>query len=361
MPIPRASMGFVGSVTFANIALVSPAPAFSGNVTVRATSADIRAAQEITRPNVVDGRMDMSLYQLGARTVEGSIAFPLVHEGSGVNSGRTCGTSVNHGQLFWALASQRDQFGRLQYGSMQVRIRYTDDTAFIYPNCLIDSVTMNVVQEGTVDMNMKVIGGANSSDNVREVASDIGEDLDFLAPARVVTWNDFAIRLYGDESVNVPGDYIRQFEVTLNNNAKRFYTLNNRLAPQDIAAGKREIQGRLVLMGRHPNLSELAYNNQKRFTSNSKIAFGYKLGANGTPVFATVLNGVIFQIEEIAITNDLVETTIPFMAHADCDANYEATEIGAARSLPSNTPTPGTFGGPTAPGFPQFRIVTDVL
>lgn len=358
MPIPRASMGFVGSVTFANVSLVSPAPAFSGSVTVRATSADVKAAQEITMPNVVDGRLDKTLYQLGPRTVEGSIAFPLVHEGSLVNSGRTCGTTVNHGQLFWALASQRDQFGRLQYGNMSLQIRYTDDTAFVYPNCLVNTFDMTVVQEGTVDIGMSVIGGANSSDNVRENASDIGENLDYLSPARVVTWNDFAIKIWGDEEVVVSGDYIRQFKVTLNNNAQRFYTLNSRLAPQDIAAGKREITGSLTIMGRHPNLSELAYNNQRRFSSNSKIGFGYRLGAAGTPVFATVLNGVIFNIEEIAITNELVETVVPFRALGDCDASYEAIEIGAAIALPATLPSPGTFGGPTSPGFPQFRIDT---
>lgn len=356
MPVPRASMGFVGSVTFANIALVSPATPFNGNVTVRATSADIRANQEITFPNVVDGRIDRSVYQLGARTVQGNISFPLLHEGSTVTSGKTCGTTINHGALFWALVSQRDQFGRLQYDSMQVRIRYTDDTAFVYPNCLINSMTMKVQQEGPVDMSMDVMGGANSTDNVRENASDIGSDLDYLAPARVVTWNDFVIKLFGDSGVVVPGDYIRNFEVTINNNAERFYTMNNRLAPQDIAAKKREINGKLVLMGRHPNLSELAYNNQQRFTSEAKIAFGYRLGSAGTPVFATVLNGVIFQIEEIAITNDLVETSIPFHAMGDCEAGYEATEIGGSYTIGSSLPAAGAYGGPTAPRFPQFRI-----
>lgn len=356
MPVPRASMGYVGSVTFANIALISPAPSFNGNVTVRATAADIKAAQEITFPNVVDGRMDRSVYQLGARTVQGNVSFPLIHEGSAVTSGRDCGTTVNHGSLFWSLASQRDQFGRLQYDSMQVRIRYSDDTAFIYPNCLINSMTMSVQQEGNVEMSMEVMGGANSSDNVRENASDIGADLDYLSPARVVTWNDFVVRLFGDDGVIVSGDYIRNFEVSLNNNAERYYTLNNRLAPQDIAAKKREIQGRVVLMGRHPNLSELAYNNQTRFTSQAKIAFGYRLGSSGNPIFSTVLNGVVFQIEEIAITNELIETTVPFYALGDCDAGYEATEIGGAYSIGSTLPAAGAFGGPTSPRFPLFRV-----
>jgi len=348
-------MGFVGSVTFGNLIVNTGQTSFNGDVTVRATSADIKASQEISFPDVVDGRLDRTIYQLGPRIVEGNVAFPLVHEGSTVLSGKDCGTTVNHGQLFWALATQRDQFGRLINDSMEVRIRYTDDTAFIYPAGLINNLTLSVVQEGTVDMSIDVLAGANSSDNVR-IPWTGGGDLDFLAPARIVTWNDFAIRIYGDEQTDISGEWIRSFEASVNNNAERFYTLNNRLAPQDIAAKKRTIEGKVVMMGRNKNLSELAYNNQQRFTSNSKIAFGYKLGAAGTPVFATVVNGVIFKIEEIAITNELVETTIPWYALADCECGYEATEIGKSGvDLPTTSPACGTFGGQTSALFPNFR------
>jgi len=348
-------MGFVGSVTLGNLVFNGGGASFAGDVTVRATSADIRADQEISYPDVVDGRIDRTLYQLGARIVEGNISFPLVHEGSSVVQPKNCGTSINHGQLFWGLASQRDQFGRLQNDSMRVRIRYTDDTAFIYPNCLVNTLSMSVVQEGPVEMSMDLIGGANSTDDVR-IPDDTTSERDFLAPARVVTWNDFAIRIWADDAVNISGDWIRNFEVSLNNNADRFYTLNNRLAPQDIAARKRTIEGRLVFMGRNKNISELAYGNQTRFTSSSKIGFGYRLGANGAPVFATVLNGAIFRIEEIAITNDLVETNVNFTALGDCECNYEAAEIGkSGTSLPDTTPSCGTFGGATSPAFPEFR------
>ena len=105
---------------------------------------------------------------------------------------------------------------------------------------------------------------------------------------------------------------------------------------------------------RHP--LERNHNSHTTFSSGSKIAFGYRLGANGTPIFATVLNGVIFRIEEIAITNDLVETVVPFYALGDCEAGYEATEIGGAYSIGSSLPSAGAFGGPTSPRFPQFRI-----
>lgn len=355
MPAVRASQGFVGSVQFTNIVINSAGFDFAGDVVVRATAADIRAKQEINYPDVVDGRIDRTVYQLGPRVVDGTVSFPLVHEGANVVQPKDCGTSLNHGQIFWALTTQRDQFGRLQNDSMQVRIRYTDDTAFIYPNCLIDSLGMSVANEGMVEMNLSVIGGANSTDDVR-IPDDTTADLDMLSPARVVTWNDFTIRLYADDTTDISGDWIRQFDVTVNNNADRFYTLNNRLAPQDIAARKRTIDGRIVLMGRNKNLSELAYNNQSRFTSTAKIGLGYRLGSNGTPVFATVLAGVVFQIEEIGITNDLVETTVPFTALADCECGYEATEIGAPDvALPDSVPSCGAFGGQTSPAFPDFR------
>ena len=362
MPIPRASMGFVGSVTLGNVAVSLGGPtsinglnSFNGNVTVRATSANVRASQDISHPDVVDGRMDRTVYQLGARIVEGTIDFPLIHEGSNV-SFKDCGTTINFGQLLWALAAQRDQFGRLVNDSMDVRIRYTDDTAFSYPSSLINTLSFNVQAEQEVSMSMGIIGGANATDDVRIPLTDTGRDIDFLSPARIVTWNDFILKLYGDENVIISGDWIRNFQVTINNNAERYYTLNNRLAPQDITAKKRVIEGSVQLMGRNRNLSELAYNNQSRFTSSAKIAFGYSIGATGTPVFTSALNGVVFEIEEIGITNDLVETNVAFYAHGDCETNFEAAEIGdSGVGLPNGLPAAGDFGGPTSPFFPNFR------
>ena len=47
-----------------------------------AASADIKASQDITHPEVIDGRIDTTLYQIGPLIVGGNIAFPLVHEGA---------------------------------------------------------------------------------------------------------------------------------------------------------------------------------------------------------------------------------------------------------------------------------------
>lgn len=353
MPALRASLGYVGSVTFGDTLF--------GDVTVRATSCDVRASQEITYPDVVDGRIDRTVYQLGPRLVGGTVAFPLLHEGVVASSLLPCGQTTPLGELFWKMSSQRDQFGRLQNDRMTLRVRYTDDTAFQYPACLVNSLTISVTQGDVVTLNVDIMGGANSSDNVR-ISDPFSPNLNFASPIRSVTWNDFVIALYGDSFIDslgnsesqftVVGDQIRSFEVTINNNAERFFSLNNRLAPQDITAKKREISGRIVLMGRNSQISELAYTNQSRFTTTAGIGFGYTLGSNSTPYWVTGLHGVVFQIEEIAITNQLVETTVPFTALADCQANYEATQIGRKGALVK--PSGSNYGGPTAPGFPNF-------
>lgn len=350
MPALRASLGYVGAVAFETGAF--------GKVFARATSCDVRTSQDITYPDVIDGRVDRTVYQLGPRIVQGNVAFPLIHEGAAVQSGRDCGQTANFGNIFWRLASERDPYGRLVNDSMNLHVRYTDNTAFTYPSCLINQLTISVVQSEPVNFSVDVLAGANSTDDVRRPADPtVFQNPNFLSPARIVTWNDFKIRIFGDnQSFNVLGDEIRSFECTLNNDAERYFTLNSKLAPQDITARKRKIEGNFRLMGRNVALSELAYTNDTRFTSTAAIAFGYKLGpSNAAPYWSTALMGVIFQIEEIALSNDIVETTVNYAALGDCDNNYEAIQLGTSPGTPTETYPSGTnYGGPTAPGFPGF-------
>lgn len=355
MPLPQAKMGYVGSVTFLGTT--------GGNIRVRATSADVRASQEITYPDVVDGKIDRTLYQLGPRIVEGNVSFPLVHEGGSIllPQGKSCNQTTGKaiGATFWEMGVVRDPFGRL-INEFDTQIRYTDDTGYVFPSCIVNTLTMSVTQSDVVNVSMDLIGGASGDDNVRRDLGQNEVNPNILSPARVVTWNDFLLRIFGEsgELEAVRGDYVRNFEVTVNNNAERFFTLNNRLAPQDITAKKREVSGSIVLMGRVPGLSELAYNNQQRFTSTSSIHFGYSLGGGGAVAFATALHGVIFEMEEIAITNELVETTVNYGAMGDCDNGFETMEIGNTSAL-AETPSEALasnqrYGGRASVGFPNW-------
>jgi len=347
MAIPYAQMGFVGSVRFSGGSI-------GQEIFVRAKSCDIRAKQEISYPDVVDGRIDRTLYQIGPRTVDGNCDFPLVHEGIVNGTQKNCGEGTatcetNLANRLWNIAAKRDQVGRL-VNQFNIDVRYTDNTAYRYPNCIINTMKINVTQSAEVNMSFGVIGGSNSTDNVREIISEDRAPV-FMSPARIVTWNDFRINVFvREESITLPGAYIRSFDVTLNNNADRFYTLNGKLAPQDITAKKRAIEGSLSLMGfANKQFYDFIYNNQNRFTSQTKIQFGYTLGSGSVPYWATALWGVIFQIEEVAISNELIETRVPFVALGDCENDYEAIELGTCNVSVDNSNA--TFGGPTAPGY----------
>jgi len=349
MPIPTASMGFMGSVRFNGGTI-------GQEILVRALSCDIRAKQDIDYPDVVDSRIDNTLYQIKPRIVEGNCELPLVHEGIATGTSKACNPANNLAKRLWEIAAKRDQTGRL-VNQFNVDVRYTDNTAYRYPNCIINSMKVSITQSDFVKINFNVMGGANVTDSVRE-ALTTDRDPTFLAPARIVTWNDFRINVFIQEAgITLPGSYIRSFDVELNNNADRFYTLNGKLVPQDITARKRTISGNLALMGfSAKQFHDFIYNNQSRYTSQSKIAFGYTLGSATIPYWATALWGVIFQIEEVQIGNDIIETRIPFRALGDCENDYEAISLGADNQSVDTAPTNGSFGGPTAPTY--FRPLT---
>jgi hypothetical protein len=73
-PSIPAQMGFVGSVVLDNI---NPTPATSTReFLLRVTSCNISAKQEIRPEEVIDGRMDRTLYSIMPRTVDGDWRLP---------------------------------------------------------------------------------------------------------------------------------------------------------------------------------------------------------------------------------------------------------------------------------------------
>ncbi len=299
---PPAYMGFVGYVRF-------KFP--SGAVLIRATSADVKLLQEITKPDTIDSRPDRSTYQLGPRIVEGSVEYPAIMERSGGNDDPTA-------RLYKACTkrisdtSNKDYYGQLFDKNLDIDIKYTSQFAeFSYVGCLINTFRFSVAQSDQVKINCAVIG----RDRVFQDLPVIGKNTTgFPRNARVVTWNDAIVKVNGARGApSFDGQYVRSFEVTYNNNADRYYTLNGTLAPQDIAVKKRDIDGRLVLLGRHDKLGEHARSNEDRCFEETTIQYGYKLNRDQcASTFLVTLPNIVFRIEEMALTNDLFETTVQF-------------------------------------------------
>ena len=295
MPIspPWASLGFVGYVIFEG------AGSSGSPIHVRATSCDLKLTQTVEKPDVVDSKYDKTVYQLGPKEVGGSVAFPAVHEDTE--------TSI---QAMWRRAVRRDANGRLS--DMNVVVKYADYNAiFRYGGCIVDTFEFNVAQGDVVNVTTGIIG-IN-----REAAADRVIEYGFRN-SRIVTWNDATVQIGNTAGIlddDIPSSHIREFTATLNNNSDRFYTLNGRLEPQDVAATKRDIDGSVVVMGRHPSLGNLAITNETRCTERSFIRFGYSL-QTGECVgsWFIKLPGCVFEVEEIALTNELFETTINWHA-----------------------------------------------
>ena len=287
------ALGFIGYVEFQMT---------GGSQRVRATSADIKATQAVDSENVVDGKIDRTTYRLGPIEVGGSISFPAVYEdGSTVTS------------ALWRYCLQRGNDGSLN-PITAINVKYADSGAYSYTNNIVDTFEFSVAQSDVVTINIGIIGRARSSfitATQQQVANFYT-----LRNTRVVTWNDATVAFTG---VGLQSNEIRTFSASVNNNSQRFYTLNGQLFPQDVAPTKRDITGSLSIMGRNQQLAQYAFDNQTRCTEPNTLRFGYTVGqgaqvsgtgCNGS--FLVELPGIVYQIEEIAITNELLETTVAY-------------------------------------------------
>ena len=324
---PPAFMGYVGFVKLkAGEIQADPGSTPTGalnyqDYTFRALSADINVKQEITKPDLIDSRYDRTAYQLGPKIIDGSINFPVVYE---VNSGNT----KTLFEIMYRLAVTRKGDGLLSDFELDVKYATTPNdlntSGFTYKNCIINSFNFSVAQSDIVQCTVELIGrervekGFIASDDPANLVCNSGADGGF-GTTRIVTWNDARVELYtgslsGDAVIG--GQYIRTFDLTIANDAERYYTLNGALFPQAIAPRKRDITGTIVLMGRHNQLGAAAFENQKHCNTDAEINFGYVTPNTGlecsSTTFDTVLPNVIYEIETMALTNDIFESTVAY-------------------------------------------------
>jgi hypothetical protein len=351
---PHAYPGFTGQVM---VQLNEPA---SKPFRLRANSVGLQAKQDINFPALIDGTSDKTAYSLGGKEIEGDLAFPLIHEGASLlpsgSPKSDCSTIDNSfAATLWRWATQRSANGRLALNG-NILVVYPDNSRFEYPGCVVNTMALRVQQGNPIEVTAGFVGldrtfGGDLNGGFQSEAPE------YLSPARIITWNDFRLGMYSTFGDRLPdsggevidGDGIRNFNVNINNNVERFYTLNGQLAPQDITAKKREITGDVTVLGRSKYLNTIGEANDQHFTSYENIAFGYAVGANDI-YWATVLHGVIFNIEEMTVNADNVfETSVNYTATGDCSYGYEATQIG--KSLGSSTldfsEGEDAYGGPT--------------
>jgi len=356
-----AHMGWVGSAALNFKKDIGNLSAGS-RVTMRVTGADIRLSQEINSSDVIDGRIDKTAYWLGPKIVEGTLNFPIVADnatGGCIDPADVQTSAANLLNAIWIWGTTRDGYGRMCYWNTDIDVRYANHAAFKYLDSIINELNFSVTQSDFATMDLGIIARRREEFNepLTEPASAT-----FLSPARVLTWNDFSFTGVGAcDTTNLlfRSNQVRDFKMTIDNNAERYFTCNGTLYPVDINVGKRDISGSITLLGYNHLLRKRAEGNDSRFTSKDTIRIAAYIGddrsTTGTSrdwtgdawvaptgsIFAKALTGVIFQIEEVSMTNEVLETTVNWLAFGADDNNdtdnnnYEAIIPGTSCDYPS--------------------------
>ncbi|MEQ9716110.1 MAG: phage tail tube protein [Candidatus Asgardarchaeum sp.] len=331
---PPAYMGFVGFVRVLGGIIQGNSDGISaiqhGNYLIRATTADINLTQEITKPDVVDSRYDRTVYQLGPKLVDGTVAFPAVYE-------VPTGEDYTLFEILYRYAVTRTNAGVLSPFDIDVKYAASNslphnESEFRYTGCIVNTWQFAVSQSDVVTCSVDVIGvnretigamdaPARSADSDGSDACEGSSTSETatIGTTRIITWNDARVELSGGRlTAPIGGQYVRSFEANINNDAERYYTLNTKLFAQAIAPRKREITGNVVLMGRHPILGNVALSNEDNCTESAKVKFGFTTEGTGegcsAATFGVTLPNCVFEIEEMSLTNDIFESTVNWHA-----------------------------------------------
>ena len=381
-----AEMGYFGKVSFDGLPNASGDGVLARpDSSIRATSIDLNVQQSITKPPLIDNRLDYTTYQLGPKEVGGGIQFPAIHGALNGSSSAGIVGSV------WNAAMQRSATNGRLSNEFSTFVRYVsgaahpygagDPVSFKYTRCQVDSLELSVAQQGTLDVNMNLFGIDRQDGTEEEVVYPTRN-------TRIVTWNDVVAAFHvadpqsSTRSGMVTGQVLRNFSININNGLERFYTLNNRLFPEDITATKREITGSATALGRIFNIGRMARTNEQRCSEFSQVVFGFRAAGSGNYIvdqdgagnqyangscsgstetfadpntgivyntcsydcsggFFVYLPGVVFEIETLGLSTDVFETE--FNYHVLPGAQQASFDSNAGQLVDTGSVDPNTF------------------
>ncbi len=262
---------------------------------IRVSAASLNAKQDIKNVDVIDNRIDRSVYQLGPVEVEGSISFPVL----------TTGVQNTFLNQIWAFAMARDPNSGELINRGDVIEEYSYQMSRTFKNCLVNTFSMEATYGDQVKADMGLWGtfsidGGNGTDPVD------------VSPARVLTWDQVRITS-GSSAFNTC--ITRSFKININNNLARNYTfcdLTAQGAPHslfasNISTGKRIIEGEITFQGFAPT-DNLASQNSLNTTSNENLTFNF----NG---FTKTAHHVIYAYQQINMGMSLITSTANWFAY----------------------------------------------
>jgi hypothetical protein len=274
-----APMGYIGGISI------------FGRASVRATSSSLNMKQTIDHPDVIDGTVDWTIYQLKGIETEGDVQFPVLADPS----------SAGSLDFLFDIATQRDNDGELtQFGPIVVTYGHQKGRRF--NDCRVSQLELRATAGERMDAtcgfwgtDAVIVGGTS-------VAPVSGK------PIRVLAWADVLISGTGIGS----GCDVRELSLTINNNLSRNYTFcpSSGYFPNNISTGKRNISGQLGFQGFAPT-EELADQNQNKTSPDATITIATKTG------FSKTFKNIIYEYQSLEAQPSVITSTVNWYAHAD--------------------------------------------
>ena len=286
MPAPIAPMGYIGSVIL------------DGSLVMRAKSSSLGVKQSISSPEVIDGSIDRTLYQLGAIEVGGNIVIPVVQEGN----------STSFLDSVWQYCVDRQPNGELAKGDFQVDLNYSWNSGRTFKGCRVNSLSMKMTAQEAVEATVDIMGttATRTGGGVVPVS---------YSPAKVVVWSDVTIIGPFDTCI------VREFNFEINNNCARNYTfcpsedVAGGLFASNISTGKRFINGSIIFQGFAP--TDASYAELNSVNCNPGPQVGFNITGCGGLSFGRLFRNTVFEYQTVDIqagANTPITSTVNWYA-----------------------------------------------
>jgi len=314
MPTTKGIMGFLRLGTL------------GGTGDLRVSSMGLKASQEISAMDTIDNNYDYTAYRYGPIRVEGDVGFPVPVRGDFFES-------------IIKLAAERDATsGRLNAPPFDVEAKYDHTIGATYRECKVNTLSVTIDAEEALDFSYSLIG--------TDRQWSASPALTRISPERMLTWDLCAISSGGTSSsvgnaiATITPAQVKNFSFEINNNLSAFFGLDGNIFVQsnNIVAGKREVSGSIEVSWNGSSLENHAYlvnQNTSKITSKQEIIMNVSRMSTSTTSTVSDLvrfNGVIFNMEDISMTNDFFMGTQTWRAYGDEDRSYKAISFNKAGS-----------------------------
>lgn len=290
---------------------------------LRVSSLGLRASQELSPMDTIDAAYDNTAYRLGPVRIEGDMSFPI--------------PVLNNKWLsIMKLGIERNSItGQLQNKNITVDASYDHLIGYRYEECSVNTMSVSIASEEALEVTMNLIGTKRIPSTKVPISGN--------APERVLTWNEVQITSGGSMTGSgtstggaVVSDQVRNFSFEVNNNNTVFFALKDTIfaLKDNIVAGKREVTGSMEAAWNGGGLANFAYtvnaDNGKNYCQ-SDLWIQMDLTANcgaSSALPAIKFWGILYNMEEISMTNDFFMGTQTWRAYGNDSNEYKAISLG---------------------------------